>query len=226
MCFSPWHRGSPPARAGTGGARSGPPRPGGDEDKGHLWSPRAIVPISSSVPCAARANSGGKLVAKFPRAAWAPASEAEGGVRARGGEDRRAPRSVFVPLRGRDLARSLPGRTGTVRRDIPGSAGALRSLPHLLLQASPTPHPAPDLGPKFPGLLLPHPFTLPTPKTAPTQRPSSLGWGRRRDGGEGARWAEYLLKGGCLLWNVGLFFFCLPCKCFLYMLCSSFLGKT
>lgn len=45
------------------------------------------------------------------------------------------------------------------------------------------------------------------PQTAPTQRPSSLGWGRRWDGGEGARWAEYLLKGGCLLWN---FFFSLP----------------
>ena len=77
------------------------------------------------------------------------------------------------------------------------------------------PHPRPSSRPwsQVSRPPLPHPFTLPTPKTARTQRPSSLGWGRRRDGGEGARWAEYLLKGGCLLWNVGLFvfvFFSLP----------------
>lgn len=128
-------------------------------------------------------------------------------MRARGGENRRAPRGVFVPLRGRDLASSRPGRTGTVRRDIPGSAGALGSP--ISSFRHPHPHSSRPWS-QVTGLLLPHPFTHPPP-TASTQRPSSLGWGRR-DGGEGARWAEYLLKGGCLLWNVD-FFLC-PRNCF------------
>lgn len=141
-------------------------------------------------------------------------SERGGGRGAgRGGENKiaAAPRGVFVPLRGRDLARSRPGGP-TVRRDSPGLAGALGSPPPSPPSGIPTPTQLPTLGPKFTGLLLPHPFTHPPPNCInPKTLKSGMG-----EGGMGAKvqgWAEYLLKGGCLLWNVDFFFLC-PRNCF------------
>lgn len=124
-----------------------------------------------------------------------------------GGENGPCPRGALFRSGGetwRGVARGGPGLSAAT---FPGSAGALGSLPISSFR-HPHPHPAPDLGPKFTRPPSASSLYPPTPTINPKTLKSGMG---KEDRGEGARWAEYLLKGGCLLWNVD-FFFSLPWK--------------
>lgn len=167
------------------------------------------VPISSSVPSAARANSGGSWLQSF--------RERRGLVQAkqRAGCERREARTEAL------LAASLFCSGGETWR---GVAGRVRGLPAAtfrtqqglfappplpLPQASPTPNPTPDTGPKFPRLPLPHPFT---PKLHQPRGPKT-GIGKEK------RVAAKVRDGTDTSWRVDVgfgifnFFFC-PRNCF------------
>lgn len=183
------------------------PSSGRGRRRGHLWSPEAVVPVSSCVPRAARANSGGSCC-----------KVSESGV---GSCKRSTGRGADAGRRGQALlAASLfcsGGKTwqGVAGRALGPPAATLRTLqglfaPDLLLRAAPHPQPNRDGASSKSSSLLPY------PKLHLPAKSQSLGWGKKEGGGEGARWAGYLPKGGCLLWNVWVLFLrprsCLPTR--------------
>lgn len=179
-------------------------RAGRGRGRGHLRALRRWSPCLPPLP-APRAPTPGEVVAKFPRAAWARASEAQGGVRTPGGEDRRSSRRL-CSAPGERPGKQSPGAHGDRR---PRHSGRSRGswLLTVLLQAAP--HPQANGDQCF---QVPRPPFL--PQTSPPRKdPKCLGWGKREGGGEGARWAGHLPKGGCWLWNVWVLFL-RPRSCF------------
>lgn len=199
------HRGSPRALAGTGGARSGPPRREGTRTRG-ISGPRCGVLFLLLFP-APRANSG-EVGCKVSEGGVGSSERGGGRGAGAGGENRRAPRESFVPLRGETWQAVAREGTGTVRRDIPGSAGGSWLPPPSPPSGIPHPPPSSDLGPRIyrppsaSSLYPPHPPTASNPKTLKSGM-GKEGWGRR------CAMGRVPPEGGCLLWNVDFFLFAL-----------------
>lgn len=171
MLLPPWHRGQPGARAGTAGARNAVPRPGGDDEEGtsgplRRWSPYLLV-----FP-APRALTLGEVVAKFPRAAWARASEAQGGVRTPGGEDKRSSRRLCSALGERPGKESPGERWDRQPRHYGPCRGSL--LPTSSFGPPLTPNPTATV------LLLSPQASFPTPNFTYPPRAKVWGGGRKR----------------------------------------------
>lgn len=158
VLFSPLHRGSPRARAGTGGARSGAYRPEGDGEEGISGPGMRLSSFLLLFP-APRALTLGEVGCKVSESYVGSCKRGTGrGADAGRRGQKRSSRRLCSALGERPGTES-PGQYGDRQPRHSGLSRGSLLLPHLLPQTSPHPQPNPDTALKSPSLLLRHPFT-------------------------------------------------------------------